>query len=49
MIMNAVGLLLKNPSPSRDEIIEGMNDNYCRCGAHPHIADAVQTAAKLMK
>ncbi len=49
MIMNATGLLLKNPSPTVDQIKEGMEDNLCRCGAHVRIVAAVQTAAEEMK
>jgi aerobic-type carbon monoxide dehydrogenase small subunit (CoxS/CutS family) len=49
MIMNATGLLLKNPAPTRQEIIDGMEDNLCRCGAHVRIIDAIQTAAKEMR
>lgn len=49
MIMNAAGLLLKNPSPSTQEIKDGMENNLCRCGAHMRIVDAVQTASKEMK
>lgn len=49
MIMNATGLLLKNPSPSEDEINSGMEDNLCRCGAHVRIVEAVKTASDLMK
>ena len=49
MIMNATGLLLKNPNPTRQDIINGMEDNYCRCGAHVRIMKAVETAAKEMK
>jgi len=49
MIMNATGLLLKNPSPTRDQIREGMDDNFCRCGAHVRIVEAVDTAAKEMR
>lgn len=49
MIMNAVGLLHKNPNPSREEIIDGMEDNLCRCGSHTRIIQAIQTAAKEMK
>jgi aerobic-type carbon monoxide dehydrogenase small subunit (CoxS/CutS family) len=47
--MNAVSLLNKNPDPTRLQIIEGMNDNYCRCGAHNQIVDAVESAAKAIK
>jgi aerobic-type carbon monoxide dehydrogenase small subunit (CoxS/CutS family) len=48
MIMNATGLLLKNPSPSDQEIIQGMDNNLCRCGAHKRIVEAVHTASKEM-
>lgn len=46
MIMNAHGLLLDNPSPSRAEIIEGMEDNLCRCAAHKRIVEAIEAAAR---
>ncbi len=49
MIMNAAGLLHRNPSPGRDEIVEGMEENLCRCGAHTRIIDAVADAAEKMK
>jgi len=49
MILNAAGLLLKNPSPSTEEIKEGMENNLCRCGAHVRIIEAVHTAAEEMK
>lgn len=49
MIMTAAGLLKKNPSPTRQEIIDGLEDNLCRCGAHNRIIEAVQTAAKEIK
>jgi len=42
-------LLLENPQPSRAEIIEEMDNNLCRCGAHNRIVDAIQTAAAQMK
>jgi aerobic-type carbon monoxide dehydrogenase small subunit (CoxS/CutS family) len=48
MIMNAIGLLLKNPGPSHEDIIKGMEGNLCRCGAHLRIIKAIQTAAKEM-
>lgn len=49
MILTAVAMLKKNPSPSRQQIIEGLEDNLCRCGAHVRIIDAVEDASKLMK
>lgn len=49
MILTAVGMLDKNPSPTRDDIVGGLEDNLCRCGAHTRIIDAVADAAKAMK
>jgi len=49
MILTAVGLLAKNTSPTRQQIIEGMEDNLCRCGAHNRIIDAIEAAAIEMK
>lgn len=48
MILTAYDLLQKNPNPSYDEIIAGMEENLCRCGAHQRIVLAIQDAAKLM-
>jgi aerobic-type carbon monoxide dehydrogenase small subunit (CoxS/CutS family) len=45
MIMNAYGLLLSNPRPTRPEIVEGMERNLCRCGAHKRIIEAIETAS----
>lgn len=49
MIMNAYGLLLSNPEPSREEVIVAMDENLCRCGAHGRIIQAIQIAGKEMK
>lgn len=49
MIMNAYGLLLKNPTPDRNAIVRGMENNLCRCGAHGQIIEAIASASKVMK
>jgi carbon-monoxide dehydrogenase small subunit len=49
MILNAYSLLQKNPEPSEAEIIRAMDDNLCRCGAHPRVIRAIQAAARKMK
>lgn len=46
MIMNAYALLLKKPRPSPTEILEGMDDNLCRCGAHTRIVRAIQAVVQ---
>lgn len=45
MILNAYALLQKTPRPTRDQIIRHMDDNFCRCGSHTRIVDAIQDAA----
>jgi isoquinoline 1-oxidoreductase alpha subunit len=44
--MRAAGLLKENPNPSRQEIVEYMQTNICRCGTYVRIVAAVQRAAK---
>lgn len=46
MVMSAVALLDKNPSPSRQQIIDGMQPNICRCCAYPEIINTISKAAK---
>ena len=46
MILNAYSLLLKYPQPTRKEIIQGMEENLCRCGSYQRIIQAIQTAAR---
>ena len=45
MIMSAYGLLRGNPRPTREEIVQGMERNLCRCGAHQRIMAAIETAS----
>ena len=49
MIMTGVALLRKNPSPTRQEIVEYMDGNICRCGTYPRIIDALRKAAQAVK
>ena len=46
-IMSVEGLLRRNPNPSLMEIQTGVSGNLCRCGAYPHIFEAVSKAADL--
>jgi aerobic-type carbon monoxide dehydrogenase small subunit (CoxS/CutS family) len=45
MIMSAVSLLAVNRHPTRDEIVDFMEGNICRCGTYPRIVSAIQKAA----
>lgn len=45
MILSAVSLLKENPKASEADIIDGLDDNLCRCGAHKRIVEAVRSVA----
>ena len=45
-IMQAAELLAKNKKPSRQQIVEHMDGNICRCGTYPRIVRAIQRAAR---
>jgi len=49
MILTAYSLLLKNPRPTRAQILEAMEGNYCRCGTYSRILDAIESASAEMK
>jgi aerobic-type carbon monoxide dehydrogenase small subunit (CoxS/CutS family) len=46
MIMSAVGLLRQHSSPSREQIINALNGNLCRCCGYVNLLNAVERAAK---
>ncbi len=46
MLMSAKGLLDQKPRPSREEIVEAVSGNLCRCGCYQEIVEAVQAAAQ---
>ena len=45
-IMRAAALLKKNKNPTREQIVEHMKTNICRCGTYHRIIAAIQRAAK---
>ena len=49
MILTAYSLLLKKPAPTEADIIDGMEENLCRCGGYQRIVQAIQSAAKQMR
>ena len=48
MVVAAKALLDRNPAPSRDEIVEGLSGNLCRCTGFAPIVRAVQQAAQAL-
>lgn len=49
MVMSCKTLLDRNARPSRDEIREAISGNLCRCGAYPHVLDAVERTAGIRR
>ncbi|UCG66028.1 MAG: (2Fe-2S)-binding protein [Deltaproteobacteria bacterium] len=49
MVLTAYDLLVQNPRPTLEQIIEGMNGNLCRCGSYQRIIQAIQDAVQEMK
>ena len=45
LVVAAVDLLQRSPSPSDDEIREALSGNLCRCTGYQKIFDAVRAAA----
>jgi len=48
MIMGAHALLLRNPKPTRAQIVQEMEPHLCRCGAHVRIVQAIESASAAM-
>jgi len=45
-IMAAQALLIKHPKPTREEVLDGMSGNICRCAAYPNIIESVIAASE---
>jgi len=45
MVMSAKALLGKRPKPGREEIVEALSGNLCRCGCYNEIVEAVEAVA----
>ena len=42
MIMSATDLLRRNPHPTREEIADGIEGNFCRCTGYQQIIEAIE-------
>jgi aerobic-type carbon monoxide dehydrogenase small subunit (CoxS/CutS family) len=45
-VLSSTALLARTPSPSLDQIKEGLSGNLCRCGTYGRVFEAVQKAAR---
>lgn len=46
MLMAAKALLDRNPSPTRDEVVEAISGNICRCTGYEAIIEAILAASR---
>jgi len=49
MILVAHALLAKNASPTRDDIVDAISGNICRCTGYAQIVEAIALAAERMR
>ena len=49
MILAAQSLLSKNLSPTREEIVDAISGNICRCTGYAQIVEAIALAAERMR
>jgi aerobic-type carbon monoxide dehydrogenase small subunit (CoxS/CutS family) len=46
MIMTTVALLREKKNPSREQIVQALNGNICRCCGYSNLLNAIEAAAK---
>jgi carbon-monoxide dehydrogenase small subunit len=46
MVLSATELLVRNPSPSKDEVKEAISGNLCRCTGYEPVIDAIVAVGK---
>jgi len=49
MILTAHALLANNPSPTREDIVDAISGNICRCTGYAQIVEAIALAAERMR
>jgi aerobic carbon-monoxide dehydrogenase small subunit len=49
MILTAHALLAGNPAPTREDIVEAISGNICRCTGYAQIIEAIALAAERMR
>ena len=46
MVLTAHALIARNPEPTRDDIVEAISGNICRCTGYAQIVEAIALAAE---
>ena len=48
MLMSACALLKREPNPSREQIVDALEGNLCRCTGYVNIVASVEQAAQAL-
>jgi carbon-monoxide dehydrogenase small subunit len=46
MLVSAKALLDRNPTPTREDVVEAISGNICRCTGYEPIIEAILSAAR---
>lgn len=49
MVLTAVALLERTPDPTREDIVEAISANICRCTGYGQIVEAIELAAEKLR
>ncbi|HWN96409.1 MAG TPA: (2Fe-2S)-binding protein [Methylomirabilota bacterium] len=49
MVLRTIALLKRNPNPTREQMVQGLNGNLCRCCGYVNLLAAVERAALTTK
>jgi carbon-monoxide dehydrogenase small subunit len=49
MVLATEDFLRRNPSPTREQVREGMSGNICRCTGYQFIVDSIMAAAEALR
>ena len=49
MVLSTVALLKRNANPTREQIVQALNGNLCRCCGYVNVLAAVERAARMTK
>ncbi len=49
MILKAKTMLAENPNPTKEDVIQSMQGNLCRCTGYKKIVESILAAAEKMR
>ncbi len=49
MLLSSYAIITSNPRPSRDQIVEAISGNLCRCTGYVQIIEAIESASRILQ